>query len=419
MYQSMSAMGIVGSAATAAWSFLNRQGSSQDTPAETMSRGKRPANDEIHSSFRANKVHIVPDDDDSDTPIMEEPMALAADTPGMLNRKETPLIPRTPVYSFPERFTVSCPVQYQFTVGDLLVDTARETIFTLNDPVLPMLTPISSPSSSLVVPATGLGWDNIEGGGPITALKSNLDSRGVPSPANPSGLTPFYVTPPYHQHSSRLIKAANLRQWFKMYEYYGIIGCEYTIRIQNTQSHPTAANCISWLEEVQGSDTAKDHYYTNRSTNYFPFHPKVKTTVVGPFNTNNTSGIQTIHGYMAGQKGSENVIDDTQAKTWYATGSGTDLSDYSPPTQVNRLTVMYHKHNNNVTTTRLLPTVINTNPSIDIGTAQSYANLHVQVILNFTVQFKDLRNPVRYPAGQSPGIGIGYPGDIRGDSTAN
>lgn len=413
------AFGFSGGLVSFAWSVLNSQSSS-----DMVKRGPQHEYPAAAPPRLRQSVHEVSFDTDDDMPMIEDSQQSSNDPKGefmavasgaraggsrTINKKETPLIPRTPVYSFPETFTVSCPVTYQFTVCALLPSVAREVNFDLNDPVQPLKTTITDVDLASQVPRTDFGWPV------VTNVKSPLDSVGLPIvPGTPNQ---WLIDVPKHLHMDGTIVPANLRQWFSMYEYYGIIGCEYNITVTNRQTHPSAAQQISWIEEVQGTGTSKEHYYTNRDVAYFRYHPNVKTTTVGPFNTNNTSGITHINGYMSGQKNTSNVVDDDQVKTWYSTmtGPGSNVNTYELPQTKNRLTLLFYKHNDNVTSARGLPTAPTVTPPAYYNGANSIANVHVEVTLNFKIQCKDLRQAIRYPAATgSNSVTIVYPRDIRG-----
>lgn len=158
------------------------------------------------------------------------------------------------------------------------------------------------------------------------------------------------------------------REYFaKIYENYTVLGCEYEITMFNPRAQGKHA-LVAWTIQQAGPGG------TNVLPETMPLdemmaQKNMHFKMIGCRDNSMIQSYDMIKGHYKPGTVHQDVLNDGDAKTWTATGSSPNMVEY--------LQLMFYNH--------------------PLGIRQGYSHVNFQVRVKYMVQFKDLKNQVRYP----------------------
>lgn len=176
------------------------------------------------------------------------------------------------------------------------------------------------------------------------------------------------------------------REYFeKHYAYYAVLGCEYEITFMNPMLVGGCDSVIATYKDSYSATNATQVHPSSVSFGDMEQWPDVSFFRVPSTGDNDLSkAYKTIKGYYRPGSMKTSVENDEDMKTWTKVGSQPSLTEL--------LTIVCGKSWDN---NQSYPTLLN-----------------IRIDMRWIVQYKDIKNPFRWPhVGQTP-ITVAAPGDI-------
>lgn len=282
-------------------------------------------------------------------------------------KKETPVtIPPSITHGFQNTHTTIVPYLNYFSVRNLNYSATNTSLR------IRMNTPGSRPESysAVVANATATGFSE--------TLKS-IDSDTVVSnfPIFP-GPSNSYGGPAW----------GHWEVWKKIYQVYTVIKVHYKLTIHHPRSgSDNGALVITTEESSTSGDNGENTTILGGNLYQYLGLEHHKRHSVGPGTTDGSDagGYTIIEGTYWPGKFKRNVINDSDVKTWIKTDATSDLVD-------NLWVGFFHD-------------------PLRASTRKQHVNCELE--MKAVVQFKDLKEAFRYPAGQGTSIALTAPTDFR------
>jgi hypothetical protein len=178
----------------------------------------------------------------------------------------------------------------------------------------------------------------------------------------------------------------------KIYEHYTTLACDYTVECEFAADNYQDKAIVFWQRDCVTQNSQADKLPTDRNLNQMRSYPAMKSTTLEPRNIPGRGDFNfktKIQGHWEPNTSRRNVINDEEIKTWTNVGTA--------PVNNYRETDVFCFFSD-WTTEGALEQCIN-----------------MRIFMEWTVQFKDIKNYIRYPAyGQvvaQPNL-IVYPTDF-------
>ena len=274
--------------------------------------------------------------------------------------KETPVSPfPTLPYGLQETHTTIIP--YTFWLSAIKLDyTAADVKLRMNTPALPHST-------------TALG-------GQLTTPKS-IQSYKAQNTDDPS--TNSLTFPATFATTNQCAWSS---YWAKLYQQYTVIGCEWKIILRNAREAQNAASnstnrdaLLAWEYDSSSAADSGNLIPDGAALKHVQQWKGINWKTI-PSGYGNPQDIVLQGTYKPGSI-PRMVKNDGDVKTWNPTGGGNSTS-WTAPALKDDLHLMFFHH-----------------PLAQSGTQTVHVNMEIQ--LKYIVQFKDLIDGARYPAGQT------------------
>lgn len=203
-----------------------------------------------------------------------------------------------------------------------------------------------------------------------------------------AGLTAQSNASPYNTGSGSVAQEALVPaylNWYeKMYQSYHTIETKYRITLVNPENGKRT-NVVHWMDSYTANNTTDITPTDQNSYFYRTYYKNIKQKIVNERTTANDdkAWIQVIEGVWRPGQNHLNTVNAEDIKAWYATNAEPD------PLWVENLVLC---------------------GLIDEYTS-AYSNLNIMVELTYLVQFKDLRQDIRYPTIGQSNIQLNIPED--------
>jgi hypothetical protein len=350
---------------------------------------KNPKTEDDDESYKEPEIPGLPRSDEDAGTSADVEMASSSNTVSLGNQ-ETPVLrpPRIDSNFFEETCTVTLPLTFYLSANNI----------EKNVPVLLVLG-LNSPYNILgdnQLAAQTINNDKVFGLSNCNSRDLNTDNFSSFTATNNfpvviKGSTPKTTT----QTSSNYVTDANCRParrsyYEKVYEFYTTLGCTYSIEMESLADDPCFhASCFYQNDTVTTGSTG-DVMPKNRSIQYYRTYPGVKEVRLERktgSNYTNMSFRNKIQGSWRPGTLHHNVKNTEDVKTWNAVGA--------VPANGHRetLSLLFMS---------------------DWQSQSSTENcVNLKIFMEWTVQFKDLRNAFRYPfAGDATQNLLVYPADF-------
>lgn len=324
-------------------------------------------------------------DDDADEPMTEVSAAKASSSSATASGKEeTRITLATPSYGLQETHTTILPFDFYFSLNWTTNGGRNGVLFKISmvNPIQPLVTSVTHVAET-ATSALGNAWYDRQ---IVSSRQTNwiANSNTFPEQYDPTGCCQWW------------------NYWSKLYDSYTVLGTSWSLMMDNRSVQGFGDCLIAWLyetstatdttnvppspagltlEDVRRWENINYRIVEGRAKSFVdPFSDAVHTTPVGP----DYNAPEVLSGHYRPGQGNRLVQNDQDTKTWHKVTEA--------PTLVENLD-LYHF---------LAP--LATGDKVQM-------NYHLQ--MKFIVQFKDLKQTIRYPYDSATPIAPAIPTDTK------
>ena len=175
------------------------------------------------------------------------------------------------------------------------------------------------------------------------------------------------------------------RQWYdKLYDSYHVVKTEYRVKFRNARSAIDTDAVVYYDYDVSTANNTGNTMPTTLDQEYYKTWKHVEQVKVAPkAQANGEKYVATIEGTWVPGSIAKNTVNATDIKTWYTTGAA------PTPAWTEQLSMIAFLR----------------------GGASAYTHLDVEVEVAYYVQYRDLKDTVRYPYAGMTNVDLITPND--------
>lgn len=305
----------------------------------------------------------------------------AAGGDGGTGTQETPVLLNTrwELGTFTETRSAILPLRFQFSMNRLNTQTGCAFNLRLNAPYEITTTSFVAQTASgarIIGCSADAAPDSlVTQGTMLQAYETTIALSGATVTASGSGVP-----------SDTNLRPA-WRKWYeKMYDSYHVVKTEYRLSFKNTRTSADTDANIYYDYDVSTANNTGNTMPVNKTQQYYKTWKNVQQVSIGPkAQANGEKYTATIAGTWVPGSIAKNTVNATDIKTWYTTGAT------PTPTWREQLSVLAFMKGG-------APAALNTHMDVDVE-------------VHYYVQYRDLKDDIRYPHSAMTAIDLITPTD--------